>query len=364
MPSALQPPADPALGRAEAIAAALKRRLPRDSAYTFVFNGVVAALLTLGGGGSFWTNFVYSQAIGLALLVLIDGGRLAFWPGREPPVVPMIGLVAVSIPVAVIGGGLLAAALVGAPRTGLGSGALWATLAITVAAAGFATYFFWTRERNAHFAAETAAERLRGTELARQAAEARFRQLAAQIEPHFLFNTLANLRALIETDPPRAVAMLDHLDGYLRASLAASRAGRVPLADECALIASFLEILAIRMGPRLAWRIDVPAALGEIAVPPMLLQPLVENAVKHGVEPKVGPAHIEVSAERTADGRLAITVADDGVGFGGASAGSGLGLANLRERLAQLYGDRAELTLRARPAGGVAATLTLPLDGA
>ena len=363
MPSALQPPADPAPGRAEAVAAALKRRLPRHAAYTVAFNTLVAALLTLGGQTGFWTNFVYSQSIGLALLLLIDGGRLALWPGREPPVAPMIGLVAFAIPVSVLGGGLLAQALLGVPRPMQGSNALLATLAITLAAATFATFFFWTRERGAHLAAEAAAERLRGTELARQAAEARFRQLAAQIEPHFLFNTLANLRALIETDPPRAVAMLDHLDGYLRASLAASRTARVPLADECALLANYLEIVAIRMGARLAWQIDVPDALRRISVPPMLLQPLVENAVKHGIEPDPAGGKVTVTARREG-ATLAVDVADTGLGLGGASGGTGFGVASVRERLAASFGDAASLTLGPRAGGGTLATIRLPMSDA
>jgi signal transduction histidine kinase len=362
VPPALHSAADPAIRRSETVAAALQRRLPRDAAYTFVFNTVVAALLTLGGGKGFWTNLVYSQSIGLALLLLIDGGRLALWPGREPPAAPMIGLVAVSIPAAVIGGGLLARAVLGSPGAGLGGDAVLATLAITVAGAAFATYFFWTRERSAHFVAEAAAGRLRGAELERQAAEAKFRQLAAQVEPHFLFNTLANLRALIETDPPRAVAMLDHLDGYLRASLVASRAASVRLADECALLASYLEIVAIRMGSRLAWRVDVPAAVGRIAIPPMLLQPLVENAIQHGIEPDPSGGEVTVTARR--DGAtLVVEVADTGLGLGGASAGTGFGVASVRERLAATYGDTGSLTLGPREGGGTLATIRLPASG-
>jgi signal transduction histidine kinase len=353
--------ADPAPARSAAAAAALKRSLPRHVAYTLAFNTLIAALLTLGGQSSFWANFVYSQTIGVALVLLIDGGRLALWPGRAPPAAPLIGLVAVSIPLAVIGGGLLSRVLLGVPRAEIASGGLWATLAITIAAAAFGTFFFWTRERGAHLAAEAAAQRLRSAELARQAADARYRQLAAQVEPHFLFNTLANLRALIETDAPRALAMLDHLDGYLRASLAASRKSHAPLADECALLASYLGIVAIRMGARLAWRIDVPAALGAIAVPPMLLQPLVENAVKHGIEPSPAGGEVTVAARR--DGAtLVVEIADTGLGLGAGRPGTGFGVASVRERLAAAYGDTASLALGPRAGGGTLATLRVPLN--
>jgi sensor histidine kinase YesM len=114
--------------------------------------------------------------------------------------------------------------------------------------------------------------------------------------------------------------------------------------------------------PRLRYEIDIPDGLGELHFPPLMLVSLAENAVKHGVEPKVGPALIRLSAARDAEGRLAVTVADDGVGFGGATAGSGLGLANLKDRLQQLYRGHATLTLRARPEGGVAATIAIPAE--
>jgi len=363
VPTAQQLDADAEPRSNASIAAALRRRLPRDAAYTVVFNTAVAALLTLGGRNDFWTNFVYSQSIGLGLLLLIDGGRLVLWPGRRPSVVPMIGLSALSVPVAVVGGGLLAGALLGTGAGWARIDAIWGSLAIAVAGAAFGTYFFWTRERSAHIAAEAAAGRLRGAELERQAAEARFRQLAAQIEPHFLFNTLANLRALIETDPPRAVAMLDHLDGYLRASLAASRTARVPLAEECALLRSYLEIVAVRMGPRLAWRIDIPGDLAGVSVPPMLLQPLVENAVKHGLEPNPSGGEVTVSARR--DGTaLVVEVADTGLGLGGATEGTGFGVASVRERLAAAYGEAASFTLEPGVRAGVRATMRLPIGAA
>ena len=117
--------------------------------------------------------------------------------------------------------------------------------------------------------------------------------------------------------------------------------------------------MAARM-PRLQFRIDVPTDLLGAACPPLMLISLAENAVRHGVEPKIGPALVVVSAQRAADGALHITVADDGAGFGNSTAGTGLGLANIRERLQQMYAGRAALQLKARPEGGVAATLTLP----
>lgn len=198
----------------------------------------------------------------------------------------------------------------------------------------------------------------------RREAELRLSVLAAQVEPHFLFNTLAGVRSAIATDPARASDMVDRLTAYLRAAIPRLRsdgAAAATLASQAEIVRAYLALMQARM-PRLTFQVDVPADLAQLPFPPLMLISLAENAVKHGVEPKMGPAAITLSAARDAQGRLAVTVADDGVGFGGATAGSGLGLGNLRERLHQLYQGRAELTLKARPDGGVAATLTIPLE--
>ena len=199
----------------------------------------------------------------------------------------------------------------------------------------------------------------------RREAEMRLSVLAAQVEPHFLFNTLAGLRSAIATDPGRASAMVDRLADYLRASIPRLRSdGSVvtTVGSQLDSVRAYLGLMADRM-PRLHVDILAPAELLAARCPPLMLISLAENAVKHGVEQKIGPVLIEVRAERASDGRLRITVADDGVGFGaGGQAGGGLGLANIRDRLAQLYAGRAELALQQRPAGGVAATLWLPFE--
>jgi LytS/YehU family sensor histidine kinase len=199
----------------------------------------------------------------------------------------------------------------------------------------------------------------------RREAELRLSVLAAQVEPHFLFNTLAGVRSAIHGDPARASDMIDHLVAYLRAAIPRLRhdgSAQATVGGQFETLRAYLGLMAARM-PRLSWSVQAPEALLAAQCPPLMLISLVENAVKHGVEPKLGPAHIRVSAERTGDGRLALTVEDDGVGFGHSSAGTGLGLANVRERLAQLHGEQASLALRARPEGGVQATLTVPLEG-
>jgi len=321
--------------------------LPRALLYVLVFNTVVAVLLTAAGfGGDFGHNLVYSQCIGLAMLFSIHTAWHLLWPEGRPPAVGMLALLAIAVPVAWLAGSALAAALLGQPwRSAISQGGL-AVLMITAAAGIVGTFFFWTRGRLAQIGAH--------------AAQAELRMLQAQIEPHFLFNTLANLDALIASDPPRARVMLGHLNDYLRATLAAARRERHTLREEFALLSGYLELLAIRMGPRLAFTLELPEALAAEPLPPMLLQLLVENAIKHGLERKVGGGRVMVRA--ALDGRkLVLTVEDDGLGLGASrSAGGGVGVAHLRERLAALYGGVAALELRDNSSGGVTATITLP----
>lgn len=195
--------------------------------------------------------------------------------------------------------------------------------------------------------------------LAAQGLEARLSALQAQIEPHFLFNTLAHVQRLYETEPLRGRDMLRSLIDYLRAALPSMRRSGSSLRRELELARSFLTILQLRMGERLAFDIRADEALLDTPVPPMVLPTLVENAIKHGLSPLPQGGRIGISAEATADGRLAIEVADNGQGFV-ADSGSGVGLANTRSRLAALFGDRAGLELRAGPAGGVIARVVLP----
>ncbi|MFL6660317.1 MAG: sensor histidine kinase [Massilia sp.] len=191
--------------------------------------------------------------------------------------------------------------------------------------------------------------------------------LASQIEPHFLFNTLSGVRAAMLSDPARGVAMIDHLVDYLRATIPQLRSDRahllVSLGSQLDAAQAYLGIIEARL-PRLVSRISCPPDLRGVAIPPLMLISLVENAVKHGIELKKGPALITICAARqTADGRevLELAVSDNGAGFGSASSGSGIGLSNIRERLKHLYGGEAALSLHAGDEGGVIARIALPL---
>lgn len=217
-------------------------------------------------------------------------------------------------------------------------------------------------------------QRSRAEILARQAREAELRLLQSQLEPHMLFNTLANLRVLIALDPPRAQAMLDRLIAFLRATLAASRAGTHTLGDEFARLSDYLALMAVRMGPRLQVQLTLPPELGTRPVPALLLQPLAENAIAHGLEPQVSGGRLEIGAEALPGGRLRLRVRDTGVGWRagrdapaapqpGAPAG-GFGLTQVRERLATRYGAAARFTIGAAEGGGTEALIELPPETA
>ena len=196
----------------------------------------------------------------------------------------------------------------------------------------------------------------------RMLAEARLRALQAQIEPHFLYNTLANVVSLIDTQPAQARRMLERFIDYLRASLAASRAESATLGGELDLVRAYLDVLGVRMGARLRYRIEADSDTRQLPIAPMLLQPLVENAIMHGIEPKMEGGEILVRA-RLVDDALCVEVSDSGMGLGHAPPrpGGGVGLSNLRERVRQLHGPTAQLQLIENQACGVTSRLLLPL---
>jgi hypothetical protein len=233
---------------------------------------------------------------------------------------------------------------------------------VTFCLSGGLALWGWRQQRDG-LAALARERELARAQAERREAEMRLSVLAAQVEPHFLFNTLAGVRSAIATDPARASEMIDRLVEYLRAAIPRLRSdggAQATLGGQLDIVRAYLGLMAARM-PRLQWRIDAAAELLALPCPPLMLISLAENAVKHGVEPKIGPATVSVEARRGDDGGLVLSVVDDGAGFGASmAAGSGLGLANIRERLQQMYRGRATLALKARPEGGVAALLSLP----
>ncbi len=213
--------------------------------------------------------------------------------------------------------------------------------------------------------AAKATETAEAESLRRQVVEARMAAMQAQVEPHFLFNTLASIDHLIETDPPRASQMQKNLIALLRASMPTMReananGGVRDLGREMAVIRPYLEILQVRMEERLQTRIEVPDGLLSAEFPPMMIQSLVENAIKHGLEPKAEGGSLLLKAE-IVHGKLQVTVADTGLGFGrAATSGTGVGLANIRERLSLLYGKAASVTVAENQPSGTVVVITVP----
>jgi len=205
-------------------------------------------------------------------------------------------------------------------------------------------------------------ENARQSETEKELTVAKLNLLHAQVEPHFLYNTLASAQVLTRSDPARADLMLGHLITYLRNSLPRAEDSPSTLGEELDRARAYLEILRIRMGERLAVQVQVPDELRTVPLPPMMLQTLVENAIKHGLEPVTGGGNIWILA-KASDGRAAITVADDGRGFSEEGGGTGIGLRNVRERLRLAYGDAASFAIVANFPKGVAATITVPVAG-
>ena len=216
-------------------------------------------------------------------------------------------------------------------------------------------------KRRADLTASQAIQRADTEQHERAILEAHLAALQAQIEPHFLFNTLASIDQLILTDPPRASRMQQSLIRYLRSAMPKMRDGARPtLGQQVDLSRAFLEIMAVRMDDRLRTALHVPAGLQSAVFPSMMLQTLVENAIRHGLEPKAEGGLLSIQAE-VADGKLAVHVRDTGVGFAPQSA-AGVGLANIRERLKVLYNGRAELVIGVPADGGTCATITVPYE--
>lgn len=376
-----QPPSPPSLSSAPSRHAL--RHVARHGLLVAAFCCAIAAIQVGYGRGPWHAQAVYSLAIGLCSWLLIEAGR--FWLTRRSPIPWPLGwrgwaLVAVGGTLGFQIGSALGDAYgraIGLPQTASQPPGVPGSAVLTTVLACVAISLFFYAQGKARYLEGRIAE------AQRDAVEARLRLLQTQLEPHMMFNTLANLRVLIALDPARAQAMLDHFIAYLRATLGASRATAHPLADEFALLGDYLELMAVRMGARLAYTLDLPASLREVPVPPLLLQPLVENAIRHGLEPQVEGGRITVAARRMAGSpdALELTVHDTGAGLGGLPPASGglaaakapagprgspsrFGLAQVRERLATLQGPSARLELSPGAGGlGTLARIVLPLDG-
>lgn len=339
--------------------------MPNSSLMNTLRRGlIVAAFNVLIGIGLAIRNehplihMAYAQAIGLSIWLCAEAGRIVFARDSEewPEGWRRWLVLAASIPTGYVIGTGIGDAFCGcstwdqvsaSPRVMAGY------LFLSLTATGAVSYFLHSRGRRLKL------ERLAAT-AQRDAAENQLRLLASQLEPHMLFNTLANLRVLITLDPPKAQAMLDHLIAFLRTTLTASRGTLHTLGEEFVRIGDYLALMKLRMGDRLQASTELPPSLKEHAVPTLLLQPLVENAIKHGLEPKVAGGQLSVTAHHDGD-TLLLQVRDTGVGLSDAHGdGTHFGITHVRQRLATLYGSTASLTLRTED-GATLASVRIPL---
>lgn len=338
------------------------------------FNTAVALFITLvlNTKQSFLLNLFFSMLIGYSINIVIGVLRWIIWRDRKPHRFAFLLVCMIAAPIGYFIGGAIGMTMYGLKVPGFwsvmksGEGIL---VIMSTFISLFVGVFFWNQSKVAELEAEQEKEKARTAAIEKQAMQAQLQLLQAQIEPHMLFNTLANLQGLIAIDQARAQHMLEQLIRYLRASLHSSRTEQTTLKQEFQLLESYLELLAIRMGKRLSYQTDLPAELESQVIAPMLLQPLVENAIKHGVEPKISGGSVLVSAEQQGQ-ILHLKVIDTGLGLPAdydehrrhEQHQSHVGNANVRERLLVLYGSEAKLSLTNNTPQGVIAHLTIPLN--
>jgi sensor histidine kinase YesM len=288
------------------------------------------------------------------------------WRRATQPRLSLLQAQLATLPVAAFVGTVVSGLLLGRSLTQMFSNEamvmgiiVFVTLSISLGA--LVTTLLVYRERTARAEVSVAVASARENGLQRQVVEARLKLLQAQIEPHFLFNTLATVQHLVGRDPILANQVLTSLIRYLRAALPQMREDASTLGRELELARAYLDIQRVRMGQRLVVQIDVDPAHHDLSFPPMMLMTLVENAIKHGIDPLQVGGTIWIEA-RVDEGVLRVAVSDNGAGVNPTSGG-GVGLQNVRDRLVALYGARASMELNERDGGGVKAILTVPTQG-
>ncbi len=343
------------------IGAITRERVVKALLLTVLFNTIIAAFLFLmGHGPAFRTNLIVSQCIGLSIFSSVLAGL------RLVTVTSLRGYLVLAGVTLIFGasvGAVLGSRVTGIPLNDMLSGDLFTVLQRVSAGIAFGVvinYFFFSTARIQRSEALLREEQIKTLILEKQSLEAHLKLLQAQIEPHFLFNTLSNILSLMESDPDKGKTMLVDLTRYLRASLNTMRKEETDLGREVELLKAYLDLHKVRMGDRLRYHIDVPDQLMGHSIPPMLLQPIVENAVKHGIEPKISGGDVRIRAAATSD-TLRLTVTDTGCGVG-TSVKGGVGLANVGERLGALYNGRARLILEENQPSGLKVTVEIPHD--
>ncbi|MFH1155392.1 MAG: histidine kinase [Pseudomonadota bacterium] len=329
---------------------------------TVVFNFFIAGFLYVTDlfQGPFVPVLIISQSIGVSICLAIGCSFRLLKPGRDG----MRLLVLLSAIIL----GTVAGLVIGVFLSGQGSAQtlslasnLLRTLLLGLFFGGIISYFFISSHRLSHAHLEIQAERLKRETTEKQAAQTQLKLLQAQVEPHFLFNTLSNIISLLETDVNRGKTMLTDLTRYLRAALDKSRSSTSTLGQEMELIRAYIQLHQVRMGDRLRAEITMPEDLDGLEFPPMLIQPLVENAIKHGLDPLVDGGCLTITAART-ENRVQIRVSDTGQGLSPTSSTRGVGLSNIQERLESLYGSGGGLILEPNDGPGLTVILEVPCE--
>jgi len=325
--------------------------------YTALFNTIIAVFLTgIGYGGGPVTNFIVSQCIGMSICSCILIVHFLFKSAK-----PFIQLVIVITALTI---GSVVGALFGSVAVGINPSeyfqeySFFQMILLGILFGSIISYFFFSRETISATKSLVQEERIKRLTSEKKAVESNLRLLQAQIEPHFLFNTLSNILSLLETDLEKGKCMMEDLIHYLRTSLSKTREDTTTIGQEMEMIRAYMNIFKVRMGDRLRYKIDVPDSINDIPFPPMLIQPLVENSIKHGLEPKIEGGEVFIRGEENEE-ILRLEIVDTGVGFYEESD-PGTGLSNIRERLQSIYGDKGCLILEENRPCGLRAIIEVP----
>jgi len=331
-----------------------------DLFFTIIMCTLIAAFLTLTGltTKSFTINLVLSQSFGVSICLTII---LLLWIFKPEKTASFALIFIIGIGSGTLIGlqiGLFVLEQIFSIVVKLQQKGILQTIIIAITFGSLVSYFFYSKARLRVSKEVIHQERIKRLSSEKEALEANLRLLQAQIEPHFLFNTLSNVLSLIDTDPASGKSMLVDLIHYLRTSLSRTFPDPITLDQEIDMIKAYLNIQKIRMGERLRFKSELPDVLRKHPFPPMLLQPLVENAVKHGLEPKMEGGEITIKALEEAD-LIRIEVTDTGLGFSSFYE-TGVGIGNVRERIRLLYGEKGRLIIEENKPSGVRAVIEVP----
>lgn len=324
-----------------------------------IFNTAIAILIWMlvPGKDSFFMFFIRAQSIGLSICTVINIFFLSLKPSNN---ITQIILLIICIILGSIIGVLIFDFFFDSELKNY----FYSVLTVGLFFGVVISYFFIIQEKYSQLKIEKQEEELKTISLEKENIQANLKLLQAQIEPHFLFNTLSNVLSLLDTDIKTGKKMLGNLTKYLRTSLKHTRNEKNSLKQEIETIQSYLDINKIRMGDRLNIKIDIPEDLYNIPFPPMLIQPVVENAIKHGIEPKIDGGTISIKVSNTVSDKkdlLKIEIADTGIGFD-SNLSPGIGLENVKNRLKALYHDKSSLVFETNKPTGLIVTIGVPYE--